>query len=180
MQSLSQVVQDEFDKHNINSPFFLHNSNQTGPIRLHSRNTKNTHVDRLPQLLYVDDGALVFTCRDDICNGCQLVIDAMAKFGLTVHVGQNQMKPKLEAVFFPSRSTIQKWKEGSNNTLSLTMQNQPMLMDVAILEKESFDLHNAYEKAAETKTILLDNECKVEFQIFRLMDKFYTHRFNGY
>ena len=61
-------------------------------------------------MLYVDDGAFVFTNRPDTALGCQIALDTMDQFGLTIHVGQNQTKPKSEAVFFPTRSTVRRWK----------------------------------------------------------------------
>ena len=63
MQVVSQAMQDEYEKCNIDLSFFAHNSYFVGPIRLHKSNTVNTNTNRLPQLLYVDDEPLVFTKR---------------------------------------------------------------------------------------------------------------------
>ena len=100
MHGVSQVLLDELKKNNIDSPFFMHNSNNTGPIRLHKLNTSNSHMYSPPLLLYVDDGAFVFTNRSDASDGSQIAVNIMDQSGLTIHVGQNETKPKSEAVFF--------------------------------------------------------------------------------
>ena len=119
MQIVSQVMQDKFDHNGISSPSFHHNSNTAGHIRLNNTKINYSDTDRLPLLLYVDDGALIFTNFTDNCDGCQIASDTISQFGLTVHIGQNNTKAKFEAMFFPSRTTIRKWKSEFENRVAL-------------------------------------------------------------
>ena len=111
MQMVSQVIQDEFDRHGIHSPTFHHSFNADGSVKLHTKKSDFLATDRLPQLLYVDDGALIFTSAPGTNLGCHITADSMDRFGSTVHIGQNHTKAKSEAMFFPSRSTVRKWKK---------------------------------------------------------------------
>ena len=163
MQVVSQVIQDEFDKNNIDSPVFHHNHNVSGPIRLHKQKTESSETDRLSQLLYVDDGALIFTNKSDTCIGIQIVIDIMCQFGLTVHAGQNNTKAKSEAVFFPCRSTIRKWKDNHKRSL-LQCEAPTQTEELVPQKKEVFDLQLLYDTADETKPILLRDDCKIIFK----------------
>ena len=60
------------------------------------RNTFN-----LFYLLYVDDGAFLFTTKDDMKKGADLIHDLFASLGLKMHIGQNGGSSKTEAMYFP-------------------------------------------------------------------------------
>ena len=72
-------------------------------------------------LLYVDDGALIFTTRSDAVLGSKIAFMQMKRMGLNMHVGLGDKQSKTEAMFFPTRENIQNWiKEYKNFSLSST------------------------------------------------------------
>lgn len=65
----------------------------------------------LPYLLYVDDGVFVFEDLAEITKGSQHIYDTFKRLGLIMHVGTNNNRSKLEALF------ISKSLKEDNNTL---------------------------------------------------------------
>ena len=53
------------------------------------------------QCLYVDDGAFVFSTRNEMKKGLDLIFTHFARFGLEMHIGRGRTKSKTECVFFP-------------------------------------------------------------------------------
>ncbi len=59
-----------------------------------------TAVEML-QCLYVNDGAFIFSSREDMACGLALIHKHFARFGLEMHIGQAGAQSKMECVFFP-------------------------------------------------------------------------------
>ena len=53
------------------------------------------------QCLYVDDGAFIFSSREDMARGLALIHKYFAQFGLEMHIGRAGAQSKTECVFFP-------------------------------------------------------------------------------
>ena len=72
--------------------------------------------------LYADDGAFMFTSREDMINGTSLLHTHLQRFGMLMHVGSRATetsegsKSKTEAVFFPSRTTSTSIEEIQSNS----------------------------------------------------------------
>ena len=54
--------------------------------------------------LYADDGAIVFTSREDLVVGSNILFDRLKQFGMKMHVGKDGKKSKTEALFIPGKS----------------------------------------------------------------------------
>ena len=73
-------------------------------ILLFDLSTKNETI-----LLYADNGAFMFSSRDDMINGMSLLHLHFQRFGLLMHVGTRATpsskgsKSKTEAMYFPSK-----------------------------------------------------------------------------
>ena len=55
--------------------------------------------DLINLLARIDDSARVFNARDGIFKYCEIICEAMSKWGLTAHARQNGKKSKIEAIF---------------------------------------------------------------------------------
>jgi len=53
------------------------------------------------QCLYVDDGAFIFSSRDNLIRGIDLIRHHFARLGLEMHIGRGTAPSKMECVFFP-------------------------------------------------------------------------------
>jgi len=53
------------------------------------------------QCLYVDDGAFIFSSRDNLIRGISLIHHHFARLGLKMHIGCGTTPSKTECVFFP-------------------------------------------------------------------------------
>ena len=53
------------------------------------------------QCLYVDDGAFIFSTRDNLIRGIGLVHHHFTQLGLEMHIGRGTTSSKTECVFFP-------------------------------------------------------------------------------
>ena len=53
------------------------------------------------QCLYVDDGAFIFSSRDNLIRGISLIHHHFARLGLEMHIGRGTTPSKTECVFFP-------------------------------------------------------------------------------
>ena len=131
MHFLSELLEKKFKEINISIPSFFHNSNlynKGGKLIRHettinkggkmaSYNSRCPLTkDELFLLLYVDDGALMFTNSSDAILGSSIAFTQMERMGLNMHVGKGEKKPKTEAMFFPSRETMQIWIEDNKKT----------------------------------------------------------------
>ena len=67
-------------------------------------------------LLCVDNGAFLFTSKDDMLKGANVLFEHFEMFGLNFHTGRNDGKSKTEAMFIPpclikQRTDNQPWRE---------------------------------------------------------------------
>ena len=60
-------------------------------------------------LLYVDDGALMFSSRNKAILGSNIIFEQMARMRLKMNVGTRSKASKTESVYFPSLSKITSW-----------------------------------------------------------------------
>ena len=58
-------------------------------------------IFELYYLLYVDDGAFIFTNRRDMIKATRIIHETMARFGLIMHIGRDGKPSKTEAVYHP-------------------------------------------------------------------------------
>ena len=71
--------------------------------------------------LYADDGAFVFTSREDMIRGTSLLHAHFKRFSMLMHTGthatatQSGSKSKMEAMYFPSDSTIKEHAQLDDN-----------------------------------------------------------------
>ena len=76
-------------------------------MRLYDEDDMEDLVDRyINMLTYVDDGAGIFNCREDIEKGSIIICKVMAKWGLTVHMGYDNKKSKTKLMYIPSTSKL--------------------------------------------------------------------------
>jgi hypothetical protein len=105
IQAFAETIEEEWEKAEIEIPSFNFHRNRERPIgRLVGQRTqsKGTLI-LLNNLLYVDDGAFIFTNREDMEKAAGLIFDHFAKFGLIMHIGTNGKKSKTEAVYYPPK-----------------------------------------------------------------------------
>ena len=62
---------------------------------------KDGVIFKVMQILYLDDGAFVFSSREDLITGVTLINSLFKKFGLEMHIGRNNKSSKTECIFFP-------------------------------------------------------------------------------
>ena len=66
-------------------------------------------LDKFFVLLYVDDGALMFSSRNEAILGSNIIFEQIARMGLKMHVGTVSKASKTESFYFPSRSKVTSW-----------------------------------------------------------------------
>ena len=94
--------------HNKGGKLIRHNTTYNKKDWLSSYNYRFPFTkDELLLLLYVDDGALIFTTRSDTIVGSKIAFMQMKIMGLNMHVGLGDKQSKTEAMFFPTRENIQ-------------------------------------------------------------------------
>ena len=68
-------------------------------------------VDKfISMLTCVDNRAIVFNLRRELYIGCKIVCVIMAKWGFTVHVGNNRKKSNTEMMVFPLTIKLKEWR----------------------------------------------------------------------
>ena len=122
-------------------PSFYHNSNLynkcgkliRNDISHHKGSKLSSYSSRHPLtknelflLLYVDDGAIMFTNRQDTILRSRIAFLQMKRIVLNMHIAIDDKQSKTEAVFFPSRETIQIWIEEYQKS-SLPPSNLPII-----------------------------------------------------
>ena len=65
-------------------------------------------IAKLLALLYVDNGAMIYSSRKDMIDGTKIAISTFAKFGLIVHFSTKKKASKTESVFFPSTINLKR------------------------------------------------------------------------
>lgn len=91
-----------------------------GKLNNHTKGTQGITMT-VPELLYVDDGMLNMTNREDLIKMSSIVEKQFARIGLQMHVGVNGKPSKSVAMFFPATA-----KETPDE---LTEQEQPFSTD---------------------------------------------------
>ena len=75
-----------------------------GKIRGHSPKEYLAHdltAIEIFQCLYVDDGAFIFSSRDNLTQGISLIHYHFVRLGFEMHIGRGTTPSKMECVFFP-------------------------------------------------------------------------------
>ena len=116
MQVVAEAILCEIKEQNVSIPCFQNTCNWAGPIQRYTQKEQKkttTHLtsDQVFLLLYVDDGAAVFENFHDATIVTSIIQLTMAAFGLTLHLEiKDNQNSKTEAMFFPNRNTLQKWR----------------------------------------------------------------------
>ena len=115
MYFLVERLEQKWNEKHILIPSFYHNSNLSNKseklIRHETSCNKNGNSasyksqrpftkDEFFLLLYVDDGALIFTNRSDAILRSKIAFTQMKRMGLNMHLGIGDKKSKTEAMFF--------------------------------------------------------------------------------
>jgi hypothetical protein len=90
MSAVAECLNREIDESKITKVTCNRVSNKIkqGVLTWHPANKLNTgEVFKLPEILYIYDGAFIFNSRSDLIFGLNLVRKHFANFGLEVHVG---------------------------------------------------------------------------------------------
>ena len=93
--------------------------------------------DEVFLLLYMNDGALIFTNRSDAILGSKIAFTQMERMGMNMHVGKGEKISKTEGMFFSSRETMQIWIEDSKTFHFLL---QPYQSCILILQKKNLPI----------------------------------------
>jgi hypothetical protein len=97
---------------------------------------------KILQCLYVDNGAFIFSSREDMACGLALIHKHFARFGLEMHIGQAGAQSKTECVFFPPHRFF-------NSKLPLSIAHSP-------------DGCDADNKLTYGDDMLSENDCQCE------------------
>jgi hypothetical protein len=105
MQAFAETLEDSWEEADIEVPTYNYHPNRERPIgRLVNQRTKSKGtLLLLNNLLYVDDGAFIFTNKTDMIKAAEIIFDHFARFGLIMHIGKNGKKSKTEAMYFPPK-----------------------------------------------------------------------------
>ena len=107
MQLVAENIINELIKAKIQLPSIKCSKTSEGVMRLHNEVDMEELIDRhINMLTYMDDGAGLFNCREDVVKGSVVICEVMAKWGLTVHVGYDDSKSKTELMYIPSTSKL--------------------------------------------------------------------------
>ena len=107
MQSMAETVLAMWEQEKI-TPFTYFYDHANGKMVLH-KPLLHQHlllqpvqsVMHLILLLYVDNGALYFTSYEDMEKGVSMFESQMKRFGLIMHVGQENVPSKSEFMYVP-------------------------------------------------------------------------------
>jgi hypothetical protein len=75
-----------------------------GKVRGHSPKeylARDLTAVKIFQCLYIDNGAFIFSSRDNLIQGIELIHHHFARLGLKMHIGRGTTPSKTECVFFP-------------------------------------------------------------------------------
>ena len=130
MQFLAEILEQKLKENNIYMPNFIHDTNDYHNKGQLSHKIKKMFLtkDELFIFLYVDDGALIFSSREESIIGTEICYIQMKRLRLNMHTGDGKKPSKTEAVFFLSRSKIQSWIE--NHERSLISQYNSSFLDL--------------------------------------------------
>ena len=103
----------------------------------------------------------------------------MARLGLNMHIGSDNKSSKTGAVFFPSRKTMNEWLIKYENMKISSISENNIIVDINKKKKFSDEaikkmLEDCYNKASETKDIIIDGNGFISFT------KFFKYLGNSY
>ena len=113
MQAAMETLEAVWSQHNIEAPSFSWDPDSEDGSINGTITTQPTHragtIFQFFRSLYADDGAFMFSSRDDMINGMSLLHLHFQRCGLLMHVGTRATpsskgsKSKTEAMYFPSK-----------------------------------------------------------------------------
>jgi len=87
---------------------------QNGCLAAQPTKSKGTMFS-INNILYINDGVFLFATRDHLIRATQQLSKHFARFGLQMHVRNNETKSKMEAMLFPA--SISQATEAHDNVL---------------------------------------------------------------
>eukprot|EP00978_Attheya_sp_CCMP212_P040944 scaffold229102_cov58-Attheya_sp.AAC.1 len=105
IQAFAETLEEEWEDADIDIPTFNYHENREKPIGrlVGKRSQSKGSLLLLNNLLYVDDGAFIFTSRPDMEKAASIIFEHFAKLGLIMHIGTGGKKSKTEAVYYPPK-----------------------------------------------------------------------------
>ena len=105
MQAFAETLVDSWEEADIEVPTFNYHRNRDNPIGrlVNQRSQSKGTLLRLNNLLYVDDGAFIFTNKANMIKAAEIIYKHFARFGLIMHIGRDGKKSKTEAMYFPPK-----------------------------------------------------------------------------
>ena len=105
MQAFAETLEDSWEEAEIEVPTFNYHRNRDNPIGrlVNQRSQSKGTLLLLNNLLYVDDGAFIFTNKTDMIKAAEIIYKHFARFGLIMHIGRDGKKSKTEAMYFPPK-----------------------------------------------------------------------------
>ena len=83
-------------------------------------------IFKVLQILYLDDGAFIFSSREDLIKGVTLINSLFKTFGLEMHIRKNNKASKTECIFFPPPGFFDQPSIQNNpNTPPMIMEDAP-------------------------------------------------------
>jgi exonuclease III len=113
MQAMAEALEKEWTASEIDIPQFRHFEKVNGGRLLGQDWKAKGKLLELYYLLYVDDGAFIFTSRRDMIKASRIIHQTMARFGLIMHIGRDGKPSKTEAMYHPP--SYQECKERPEN-----------------------------------------------------------------
>jgi len=105
MQAMHEITAKQWAAAQITPLSFCHattDPKNPGKLIRHKKTDTLITAADLFLLLYVDDGAVCFTSRQDMIRGVSILEKQMTRLGLVMHAGREGKKSKTEFMFFPS------------------------------------------------------------------------------
>eukprot|EP00978_Attheya_sp_CCMP212_P012127 scaffold30130_cov58-Attheya_sp.AAC.9 len=99
--AFAETLEDSWEEAEIEVPTYNYHPN-------YERTKSKGTILVLNNLLYVDDGAFIFTNKSDMIKAAKIIFDHFACFGLIMHIGKNGKKSKTEAMYFPPPKLLTK------------------------------------------------------------------------
>ena len=111
-----QLVIEEMQLHfkliNLDLPRMKCEVESSGMLNLHDKKEINKMKDKLTNVFTcADNGPFIFNDRERMKKCCRSMCETIAKWVLTVHVGNGKKKSKTELMCFPSADTLKKRRD---------------------------------------------------------------------
>ena len=129
------------------------------------------------QILYLDDGAFIFTTRKDAERGADLIAEQFKKFGMEMHVGVDGKAAKTEALYVPVRAffdDLPRAIQDESDSSSRALVKKPTTKEKESAKSRLEDLK--YDTCEETKQIVFPNGHTVDFtKHFKYLGSFVSY-----